>query len=43
VSAAALFLPFLEGADGQTFGEVALPRLSKMLTQGAHALLGDGR
>lgn len=42
VSAEALFLPFLVGADGQTVAEVALPRLSKLLGGGAGLLLGDG-
>jgi hypothetical protein len=43
VSAEELFLPFLEGADGKTVGEVAMPRLVKLVGGGANLLLGDGR
>lgn len=49
VAAEALFLPFLEGKDGATVAEVALPRLSKLLSGSAKQLLpgsakekGDG-
>lgn len=40
VDAQTLFLPFLVDANGQTFAEVALPRLPEMLSSGAEALLG---
>lgn len=43
VSAEELFLPFLVGSDGQTFAEVALPRLPTMLQGGASLLLDAGR
>lgn len=40
VTAETLFLPFLVDANGQTIAEVALPRLSLMLSGGAEQLLG---
>lgn len=43
VKAEALFLPFLEGADGQTVAEAILPRLPAMLDSGGtRNLLGTG-
>ena len=39
VEAEALFLPFLQDHNGKTFAEIALPRLGKMLTGSAVALL----
>jgi hypothetical protein len=39
VSAESLFLAFFEGRDGQTVGEVALPRFSGLLTGSAVRLL----
>ena len=39
VTAEQLFLPFLEGADGRTFGEVALAQLPTMLEKGGAANL----
>lgn len=39
-----LFLPFLEGKDGQTVAEVAVPQLGTLLKGSAgRLLLGDGR
>ena len=40
VDAETLFLPFLVDANGRTVAEVALPRLSEMLSSGAETLLG---
>ncbi len=40
VTAETLFLPFIVDANGQTFAEVALPRLPMMLEGGAEQLLG---
>lgn len=42
ISAEALFLPFLEGADGSTVAERALPRLPTLLGAGADRLLAAG-
>jgi hypothetical protein len=39
ISAEELFLPFLEGPDGRTVGQVALPRLRMLLTENADRLL----
>lgn len=39
VSAEAIFLPFLEGADGQTVGEIAIPRMETLLSGSATNLL----
>ena len=39
VSAAALFLPFLVGGNGETVAEVALPRLPRLLEGSAARLL----
>ncbi len=39
VSPEAMFLPFLEGRDGVTVAEAALPRLEKLLVHPAHKLL----
>lgn len=39
VNAATLFLPFLVGRTGETFAEVALPRLPKLLRGSATRLL----
>lgn len=39
VSAEALFLPFLEGNDGRTFAEAAVPQLGRLLTGAAERLL----
>jgi len=43
VTAETLFLPFLEGRDGQTVAEVAVPRLAQLSTGSAMKLLGAGR
>ncbi len=43
VDAETVFLPFLEGRDGQTVAEVARPRLPALLGGSADRLLGDGR
>lgn len=45
VTAEALFLPFLEGRDGKTVAEFAIPRLAGLLSGGAERLLpaGDAR
>ena len=44
VSPEALFLPFLEGRDGATVAERAIPQLSTLLKGSAdRLLLGDGR
>lgn len=37
-----LFLPFLEGRDGKTVGETALPHIERLLTGSATKLLGGG-
>ena len=43
VTAEAVFLPFLEGQDGRTVAEVAVPRMRLLLTGSAGALLdGEG-
>lgn len=42
VSAETLFLPFLEGTDGQTVAEVATPHLAGLLSGSAARLLGAG-
>lgn len=43
IPAEAIFLPFLQGRDGRTFAEAALPRLPLLLKGGADALLlGEG-
>jgi len=39
ISAEALFLPFLEGRDGKTVAEVAVPKLSELLSYNAGRLL----
>lgn len=39
VSAEAVFLPWLEGYDGRTVAEVALPQIEKLLTMPANATL----
>lgn len=39
VSPEAIFLPFLEGADGVTVAEAALPRLPALLSNAAEKLL----
>lgn len=41
VSAASVFLPWLEGADGRTVAEVALPRLTQLLQGSATRLLTE--
>lgn len=43
VDAETLFLPFLEGKDGQTFAEAALPRLADLTTGSAARLLPPPR
>jgi hypothetical protein len=43
VDATTLFLPFLEGRDGSTVAEVAMPRLSELVAGSAARLLTDGR
>jgi hypothetical protein len=43
VAAEAVFLPFLEDASGRTVAEVALPRLGKLVTEGAERLLPAAR
>jgi len=43
VSAEAVFLPWLEGADGVTVAETILPRLGDMLTTSASRLLPPKR
>lgn len=40
VTAETLFLPFLVGKDGQTVAEVAIPRLTQLVTSDASKLLG---
>ena len=42
VTAETLFLPFLEGADGQTVAEIAVPRMGFLHSEGAGRLLTDG-
>ena len=42
IPAEVIFLPFLQGADGRTVAETALPRLPTLLSGGATALLGSG-
>lgn len=39
VDAETIFLPFLQGQDGATVAQVALPRLPKLLAGGANLLL----
>jgi len=39
VSAETIFLPFMEGKDGQTVAEIAIPRLSKLMSGSATRLL----
>lgn len=41
VSPAAIFLPFLEGSNGKTVGEEAIPRLEALLTSTPRALLPE--
>jgi hypothetical protein len=43
VSAEALFLPFLEGADGRTFAEAAAPHLPDLLRGSAERLLPEAK
>jgi hypothetical protein len=43
VTAETLFLPFLEGRDGQTVGEIAVPRLTELTSGSAIKLLGPAR
>ena len=43
VDAATIFLPFLEGKDGSTVAEVALPQLEALTRGSASRLLGPGK
>lgn len=43
VDPAAIFLPFLVGSDGQTFADVALPKLPALINGSAGLLLEDRR
>ncbi len=43
ITAEELFLPFLEGNDGKTVAELALPRLHELFSGSATKLLGTGR
>lgn len=43
VDPAAIFLPFLVGADGRTFADVALPKLPSLINGSAGLLLEDRR
>lgn len=43
VAAEVIFLPFLEGKDGQTVAERALPRMAQLLLGSADTLLLPGR
>jgi hypothetical protein len=42
VSAETLFLPWLEGKDGRTVAEVAVPHLERLMSGSAMKLLGAG-
>jgi hypothetical protein len=42
IPAEAIFLPFLEGQDGQTVAEVCIPRMARLLSGGAGLLLPEG-
>jgi len=42
IPAEALFLPFLEGRDGQTVAEVCIPRMARLLEGNAGLLLPEG-
>lgn len=42
IPAEVLFLPFLEGKDGQTVAEIAIPRMKGLLAGSASLLLGSG-
>lgn len=42
VSAEAIFLPFMEGKDGRTVAEIAVPKMAQLLTGSASRLLGTG-
>jgi hypothetical protein len=42
VTAEMIFLPFMEGNDGRTMGEIAVPRMAQLLTGSAARLLGSG-
>lgn len=41
MTAEALFLPFLEGKDGRTVAEVAIPQMANLLSGGAGRLLHE--
>ena len=43
VTAEMIFLPFLEGKDGQTVGEIAIPKLADLAGGSASRLLGEGK
>ena len=42
ISAEVIFLPFLEGNDGQTVAEIALPRLQNLITATSATALLEG-